>query len=142
MKISKADAVWTGNLPQGKGNMHLGSGAFEGAYTFQSRFENGAGTNPEELIGAAEAGCFSMALSSALGKAGFTPNRIQTNAQVTMDNVNGQNSISRIDLDCQADIPGIDNQKFQELADGAKKNCPVSRALSGVEVTLKAKLVK
>ncbi len=143
MKTSKANAVWEGNLRQGKGNMQLGSGSFNGSYTFASRFENGAGTNPEELIAAAHAGCFSMALSSELDKAGFPPKRVQTTAQASMDTIDGKPTITKIALDTQAEVPGIDENKFLEIAEGAKKGCPVSRALAGVsEITLKARLVK
>ncbi len=142
MKTSKAEAVWNGNLQQGNGTMRLGSGMFEGKYTFASRFESGNGTNPEELIGAAHAGCFSMAFGNELNKAGFPPKRIDTKATVTLDTVNGSPTITHIDLDTTGEVPNIDEQKFQEIAEAAKKGCPVSRALSGVkEINLKAKLV-
>src|SRR5437763_8230578 len=113
-----ASAVWEGNLREGKGKVKLGSGVFEGQYSFASRFEQGTGTNPEELIGAAHAGCFSMALSSALGKAGFTPRRIDTTASVFLEPVEGGFGITHIDLKTEAVVPGIDNGKFQEIADG------------------------
>jgi len=136
-----AKAVWEGSLKEGKGRMTLGSGAFEGQYSFASRFEEGTGTNPEELIAAAHAGCFSMALSASLGNAGFTPTRIQTDANVHMALVGAGMKINKIDLKTEAQVPGIDEQKFQEIADTAKKNCPVSQALAGVEIAMTAKLV-
>lgn len=139
MAIRKAQAVWQGNLKDGKGIIKFGS--FEGAYTYASRFEEGQGTNPEELIGAAHAGCFSMALSSNLGKAGFTPQRIQTQATVYLEPVEGKNRITRIHLDCEAQAPGIDNEAFQSIAEAAKSGCPVSAALAAVEITLTARLV-
>ena len=140
MAIRKAEALWEGGA-KGKGKMKLGSGAFEGAYSFASRFENGTGTNPEELIGAAHAGCFSMALSFMLEQAGFPPQRVQSSAKVHIDKVGEGFKITAIELETEANIPGIDEKKFMELADAAKKGCPVSQALSGTEITLKAKLV-
>jgi lipoyl-dependent peroxiredoxin len=137
----KAQAQWNGDLKAGKGEMSLGSGAFKGAYSFGTRFEGAPGTNPEELIGAAHAGCFSMALSAALGKAGFTPKSVRTNATVTLDKVGEGFQITRIDLDTEASIPGIEDAKFQEIAKGAKENCPVSKALASTPIHLKAKLV-
>jgi osmotically inducible protein OsmC len=141
MAIRKGEAVWEGNLKEGKGRVKLGSGAFEGAYSYASRFEEGTGTNPEELIGAAHAGCYSMALSADLAGAGFTPRRVQTTAQVYFERVEGKATITRIHLDTQAQIPGIDEKTFLEYAEGAKKGCPVSRALASVEITLNARLV-
>jgi osmotically inducible protein OsmC len=141
MATRTAKAQWDGTLKEGKGTMSLGSGAFQGAYSFASRFEQGTGTNPEELIGAAHAGCFSMALSAALGKAGFTPRRISTTASVYLEPVEGGFGITHIDLKTEGDVPGIDNAKFQEIADGAKKGCPVSKALAGTKINLDAKLV-
>jgi osmotically inducible protein OsmC len=141
MAIRKGEAVWEGNLKEGKGRVKLGSGAFEGAYSYASRFEEGTGTNPEELIGAAHAGCFSMALSADLAGAGYTPRRVNTTAQVHFERVEGKATITRIHLDTQAQIPGIDEKTFLEYAEGAKKGCPVSRALASVEITLNARLV-
>ena len=141
MAIRKAEAVWEGNLREGRGSVKLGSGAFEGAYSYSSRFEEGAGTNPEELIGAAHAGCYSMALSGDLAGAGYTPKSIHTTAQVYFERVEGKATITRIHLDTQAQIPGIDEKTFLEYAEGAKKGCPVSRALASVEITLNAGLV-
>jgi osmotically inducible protein OsmC len=140
MPVRKANAIWEGNIREGKGQVALGSGAFEGAYSFGSRFEEAKGTNPEELIGAAHAGCFSMALSGALGRAGFTPTRIATSARVHIDKVGEGFKITKIELDCEAQVPGIDDAKFQEIANGAKANCPVSQALASTEITLNARL--
>jgi osmotically inducible protein OsmC len=141
MAIRKAEAVWEGNLRAGKGSVKLGSGAFEGAYSFASRFEEGTGTNPEELIGAAHAGCFSMALSADLENAGYTAKRVYTTAQVHFEMVDGKPTITTIHLDTEAEVPGISEKDFLEQAEGAKKGCPVSRALTGVEIVLNAKLV-
>lgn len=140
MSVRNAEAVWEGNLRDGKGTMKFGSGAFEGAYSWSSRFEEAKGTNPEELIGAAHAGCFSMSLSSNLGKAGFTPERIHTMAQVTIEKVDGKDRITKIQLDTDAKVPGISKEKFLEVAEIAKKGCPVSVALSGVPISLTARL--
>jgi osmotically inducible protein OsmC len=135
-----ASAVWEGTLREGKGKMKLGSGAFEGAYSFASRFEEGTGTNPEELIGAAHAGCFSMALAAGLTKAGFSPKRINTTASVSLEKVGEGFKITKIELHTEAEIPGIDEGAFLAQAETAKKNCPVSQALAGTEITLSAKL--
>ncbi|MEJ5309633.1 MAG: OsmC family protein [Anaerolineae bacterium] len=137
-----ASAVWEGNLVKGKGELRLGSGALEGAYSFASRFENGMGTNPEELIGAAHAACFSMALSHMLAEAGFTPTRVATRAAVRMDKVESGFKIVRVDLTTEAEVPGIDEATFLEHAHAAKTGCPISQALAGVEITLTAQLVK
>jgi osmotically inducible protein OsmC len=141
MAVRKSEAEWKGDLLKGQGTMKLGSGAFEGSYSFPSRFESGQGTNPEELIGAAHAGCFSMALSAGLGKAGFTPTRIHTTATVHLEKVGEGFAITRIELESEAQIPGIDDKTFQEQAEAAKKGCPVSKALAGPQISLKAKLV-
>jgi osmotically inducible protein OsmC len=142
MPLRNAEAVWEGNLFKGKGRMKLGSGAFEGAYSFSSRFENGLGTNPEELIGAAHAGCFSMALSLFIEKAGYAPERIHTSAKVHIDKVGDGFKITSIELATEAKIPGIDEKTFLEQAEAAKKGCPVSQALASTDIQLKAKLVK
>lgn len=142
MAVRKSEAEWKGDLLKGQGTMKLGSGAFEGSYSFPSRFESGKGTNPEELIGAAHAGCFSMALSAGLGKAGFTPTRIHTTATVHLEKVGEGFAITRVELESEAQIPGIDDKTFQEQAEAAKKGCPVSKALAGPQISLKAKLVK
>jgi len=122
-----AEAYWQGNLRDGKGTMRLGSGAFEGEYSFTSRMENGPGTNPEELIGAAEAGCFSMAFANDLSKAGHTPQDIRTSATVHFGQTEGT-------------VPGIDEATFKKIAEDSKKNCPVSKALASTEITLEATL--
>ncbi len=137
-----ASAVWEGTLREGKGRVKLGSGAFEGQYSFASRFEEGTGTNPEELIGAAHAGCFSMALAAGLTRAGFNPKRISTNANVSLEKVGEGFKITTIDLNTEAEIPGIDENAFLEQAQTAKKNCPVSQALAGTEISLNARLVR
>lgn len=141
MAVHGASAEWTGSLKDGSGKMRLGSGAFEGAYSFVSRFESGPGTNPEELIGAAHAGCFSMALAAALGRAGHTPNSLKTSAKVHLGSTEAGPTITRIDLEVVGDVPGIDAATFQQHAEGAKKGCVVSRALAGVpNITLNATL--
>ena len=142
MAIRSSDAEWKGNLRNGQGTMKLGSGAFEGAYSFPSRFEAGKGTNPEELIAAAHAGCYSMALSAGLSAAGFTPTRIHTTARVHLERVGEGFAITKIELQTEADIPGIEDSAFQTQAEAAKKNCPVSKALAGPQITLAATLVK
>ena len=141
MPVRKASAVWEGDIRGGSGKVSLGSGAFEGPYSFGSRFEEGAGTNPEELIGAAHAGCFSMALSGGLGRGGHTPKRISTTAKVHIEKVGEGFSITRIELDCEAEIPGIDEATFLDFANKAKEGCPVSKALAGTQISLNAKLV-
>ena len=120
--------------------MAFGSGAFEGQYSFKSRFESGTGTNPEELIGAAHAGCFSMAFSNMLAQAGHVPDRVDTTARVHLEPVDGKQTISRIELVCEADVPGIRSDEFQKIAAEAKAGCPVSRALAAVEISLEATL--
>ena len=133
MPIRHSEGIWEGTLKNGQGKMRIGSSGFEVDYSFPSRFDSGVGTNPEELLGAAHAGCFSMALSLFIGEAGFTHNRIHTRAGVHLDKSEKGFGISRIELDTTADIPGMDEQMFLELAEKAKTNCPVSRALAGVE---------
>lgn len=141
MAVRKADAEWKGTLKEGAGHMRLASGAFEGAYSFGSRFEEAAGTNPEELIAAAHAGCFTMALAAGLGKAGHTPTRLHTTASVHLGIVDGNPTMSRIDLVVEGDVPGLDAAGFTAQAEAAKTGCPVSRALAGVQtVTLTATL--
>jgi osmotically inducible protein OsmC len=141
MPTRKAKAVWKGDLKTGSGTMKMESGAYEGAYSFGSRFKDEGGTNPEELIGAALAGCFSMALSLELSEAGFTPESIDTDAQVTFEVNDGGPQISGIQLITKAEIPGISKDKFLEFANGAKKGCPVSKALQGTYITLDATLL-
>lgn len=135
-----ASAHWAGGLKDGKGTVSTASGVLKQTqYSFATRFENGAGTNPEELIAAAHAGCFSMALSAELGKAGFTPTSIDTNAALTLDKTDAGFTITAIHLDVKASIPNIDKTKFEEIANGAKKGCPVSRVLNA-NITMSASL--
>ena len=140
MAIRKAEAVWEGSLKEGNGTMKFGT--YEGGYTYESRFGEASGTNPEELIGAAHAGCFSMAFSGDLGKAGFDPQRVSTQAQVFLEKVDGKNRITRIHLESEAVVPEISPEKFQEIAQGAKQGCPVSAALAAIEITLNARLIQ
>ncbi|MFB6132507.1 MAG: OsmC family protein [Halanaeroarchaeum sp.] len=135
-----ANAVWNGTLKRGDGQMAFGSGAFEGAFSYASRFENGEGTNPEELLGAAHAGCFSMAFANELDDAGYDPASVETTATITLSMDDGP-EITRSHLETEATVPDIDEETFQEIADGAKEGCPVSQALAGVEITLDATLV-
>ena len=139
MSTRNADAIWTGSLKEGKGTMKFGT--YEGSYTWSSRFEDGQGTNPEELLGAAHAGCFSMALSSGLGKNGFTPKQIQTQAQVTLEVIDGKSRITKIHLTTEAVVPDISDEKFQETAAATKEGCPVSAALASTPITLTARLI-
>ena len=142
MAIRTSDAEWRGDLKSGKGDIKLGSGAYQGAYSYQSRFEDGTGTNPEELIAAAHAGCFSMALAATLAGAGHTATKIHTTAKVHFGPVPGGGfAISKIELATEGSVPGIDQATFEKNAVGAKENCPVSKALKAVEITLSAKLV-
>ncbi|MEZ5426098.1 MAG: OsmC family protein [Pyrinomonadaceae bacterium] len=140
MPVRVAEAEWKGNLTEGKGNIKLGSGAFEGSYSFASRFEEGKpGTNPEELIGAAHAGCFTMALDAALTKAGHTPERLHTTASVRIEKVGEAFEITRINLELEGQVPGLSDEEFAEFAHGAKENCPVSKALAGTKIELEIK---
>ena len=141
MATSTASATWSGNLKDGKGSMKTGSGAFEVPFSFATRFEGKPGTNPEELIGAAHAGCFSMAFSHGASQAGHVPKRVQTSAKVYLEKVESGFAITRIQLAMEADIPGITEADFRRLAEEAKKGCPVSKALAGVKIELEAKLV-
>jgi lipoyl-dependent peroxiredoxin len=133
MPKRRANAVWNGSLTEGNGTMRMVSGAYEGPYSFQSRFEEGDGTNPEELIAAAHAGCFSMALSGELGKAGHTPDSVETDATVHLEKVEDGFAIKRIDLQTRVSAPGVSESDFREAAEAAKKGCPVSQALAAVE---------
>lgn len=142
MITRKGSAVWEGGSKQGKGRMKTESGACEGIYSFPSRFEQAEGTNPDEFIGAAHAGCFSMALALELEKAGHPPKQIRTTAHVNLEKVEGGFAITSIDLKTEAQIPNIDAKTFQEKAKGAKENCPVSKALKQVPITLEASLVE
>ena len=140
MPTRSSSAQWSGNLARGNGTMSLGSGAFEGAYSAASRFEQGEGTNPEELIAAAHAGCFSMALALELSQAGHEPDSVQTTAEVHLDKDDGGFSITRSDLTTEVTVEGLSEEDFQKLADQAKQGCPVSRALGAIEIGLDAKL--
>jgi osmotically inducible protein OsmC len=140
MPTRKAHARWEGSLKEGKGRIDLGSGAIKGAYSFASRFEEEPGTNPEELLGAAHAGCFAMALSLVLGQAGFKPQYVDATAHVTILPQDGGFKITKSHLVCEAKVPGIDQAAFVQHAETAKASCPVSRALAGTEITLEARL--
>ena len=142
MPTTKANATWNGDLQNGNGTMKMDSGSYEGAYTFASRFENGEGTNPEELIGAAHAGCYAMALSNELAEAGHNPQSVDARAKVTFEVTDSGPAITGIHLIAEADVPGISEDTFLEFAEGAKEGCPVSKALAGTEITLDAKLAE
>jgi osmotically inducible protein OsmC len=141
MPTRTSSARWQGSLKEGAGTMALGSGAFEGAFSFPSRFGEGQGTNPEELIAAAHAGCFSMAFSNILSQAGHVPTSVDTKASVHLNKTDAGFGITRIDLVTRGDVPGINEAEFQKLAEQAKANCPVSQALAAVDITLDAALV-
>lgn len=138
MATRQATARWNGTLKEGKGVMNYGN--FEGPFTFASRFEEGEGTNPEELVGAAHAGCYSMFLSALISGDGMTPARVETTATVHLGDDNGP-KITSIDLACEAEVPGLDAEKFAEYAETAKKKCPISRLYAGTEINLSATLV-
>lgn len=140
MLVRKAEAVWEGSLREGKGTMALGSGAWEGPYSFGTRFEDTPGTNPEELVGAAHAGCFSMAFSADLDRAGYTLDRVHTTANVHFEKTDVGFRVTRIHLVMEASVPGITPDEFQKIAEGAKKGCPISNLLTGAEITLDATL--
>jgi lipoyl-dependent peroxiredoxin len=141
MAARTGSAIWNGNLKDGNGEVTVGDGVFTGAYSYASRFEDGDGTNPEELIAAAHAACFSMALSNILAEAGHPPDEIRTSARVQLRPVDGEPTIARIDLEVEGSVPGIDEAAFNEHAEAAKAGCPVSRALAGVpEIALEARL--
>jgi len=137
MAVRTSSAEWKGSLKEGAGTMKVGSGAYDGPFTYASRFESGPGTNPEELIGAAHVGCFSMFLPALLTQAGFTPTRVHTTATVHL----GEGpTITLIELDTEAEVPQVSEAAFLEQAEAAKKNCPVSKALAGPEIRLRARL--
>lgn len=140
MATRNAQAIWNGTLKEGSGEMRLGSGAFQGAFTWASRFADGPGTNPEELIGAALAGCYSMFLSALLTNAGHPPSQIQTTATVSLERDDRGPVITQIQLHTRATVPGVSEADFQEISQQAKQNCPISRALAGPEITLRAEL--
>ena len=141
MPTRTAEAVWNGSLMEGKGQISVGSKAFSGPYDWRGRAGDGAGTNPEELLGAAHAGCFSMALSAQLTSANITPTRIHTTTQVHFDKVESGFAITRIDLTTQVEAPQLDDATLQKHAQEAKANCPVSKALVGTQISLQAKLL-
>lgn len=140
MPTRSAEATWNGSVKDGEGSVALESGAFEGPYSFASRFENANETNPEELIGAAHAGCFAMALSLELGDAGYEPERLDAEAQVHLDP--DALAITRIDLTVEGTVPDIDEDTFLDIAEGAKEGCPVSKALAGTDIGLTATLLE
>lgn len=135
--VRSADAEWNGDLKTGKGQVSVQSGTFDTQYSYKSRFETGIGTNPEELIAAAHAGCYSMALSNALAEAGHVADSVKTTAKVSMEGL----KITGVLLTARGSVPGIDEAQFQEVAEDAKKNCPVSQALAALDIQLDAKLV-
>lgn len=140
MQVRNADAQWEGDLKSGRGRMALGSGAFEGPFSFKSRFEDGSDTNPEELLGAAHAGCFSMAFSNELSEAGHTPESVRTQARVHFGVTDDGPTISRIELTTQGRVPGISEEEFQRIAQAAKEGCPVSKLFQGAPIELDATL--
>ncbi|MBN2551522.1 MAG: OsmC family protein [Spirochaetales bacterium] len=143
MAVRKANAVWQGTLKQGSGRLSVQSRLFQDApYSFGSRFEEEKGTNPEELIGAAFAGCFSQAFALELEEAGYPPTRIETTAGITLEKAEGGFKISKAALETSAQVEAIDEGKFRELAEKAKNNCPVSKALAGIEKSVQPKLIR
>lgn len=142
MPTRTSKAVWEGTIEKGRGQLEMGSGSCSPSYSFASRFENGAGTNPEELLAAAHAGCFAMALSLALGRAGFQPERVEAEAAVTIERSGDGFTIRSSALTCEARVPGLDAVTFAKHAEAAKSGCPVSKALAGVDITLEARLAE
>ena len=142
MPTRKAHARWEGPINEGAGTVDFGNGAFKGAYSFRSRFQDGAGTNPEELLGAAHAGCFAMALSLILGQAGFTPDYIDATAHVSVERQGGGFKITKSHIACAAAVPRIDRAAFERHAEAAKAHCPVSQALAGIAITLEVTLAR
>jgi len=142
MPNREASAAWQGGLKGGKGTLNVSRANFQAPYSFPSRFEEGSGLSPEDLIAAAHAGCFSMAFAAALEKAGFEPQQVETTARVTLEPVDGAPTISKIHLDTRARVSGIDDAAFQKQAEEAKKNCPVSRLYKGAQISVKATLDK
>jgi osmotically inducible protein OsmC len=141
MATRNGSADWRGNLQEGSGRLTVGEAVWEGDYSFASRFEEGEGTNPEELIAAAHAACFSMAFSDILAEHDHEPRSVRTQARVHLRNVDGQPTMQRIELDTEGDVPGIDEDHFREHAEEAKEGCPVSRALGAVEeIAVEARL--
>jgi lipoyl-dependent peroxiredoxin len=141
MTARSGKAEWNGSVKSGSGTIIVGDAVFEGAYSYESRFGEAAGTNPEQLLAAAHAGCFTMALANGLSAAGHPPGLLRTKAQVQLRNLDGVVTLARIDLVTEGDVPGIDERQFQRYAEEAKKDCPVSRALAGIpEIALTARL--
>ncbi len=141
MPVRRAEAEWSGGLKDGKGQMRVQSGTLEAPYSFGTRFKEDPGSNPDELIGAAHAGCFSMALAGIMGESGHKPERLHTSAKVHLDPQDGGFRITRIELEVEGEAPGLDVQGFRDYAETAKRECPVSQALAGTEITVAAKLV-
>ncbi len=141
MPIRTSSAQWNGDLKSGKGSIKIGQSGKETAFSFASRFENGEGTNPEELIAAAHAGCYAMAFSNALSQAGYSVNHVDATANVHLEKTDGGFAIPSIDLKVEGKVSDINNDKFQEIAEDAKNNCPVSKVLTGAKITLSAKLL-
>ncbi len=143
MTVRNGSAEWHGNVESGSGTVTVGDGVFEGAYSYDSRFGEGKGTNPEQLIAAAHASCFTMALSNILSAAGHPPESLRTNARVQLRNIDGAPTLERINLDTEGRVTGVGEQQFQASADEAKRVCPVSRALAGVpEIVVTARLAE
>jgi osmotically inducible protein OsmC len=143
MTARNGSAEWHGNVESGSGTITVGGGVFEGSYSYESRFGEASGTNPEQLLAAAHAGCFTMALARGLSAAGHPPGWLRTNARVQLRNLDGVVTLARIDLETEGDVPGIDERQFQTSAEAAKEDCPVSRALAGIpEIVLTARLAK
>jgi osmotically inducible protein OsmC len=142
MAVRNGSAEWRGDLQSGAGTVSVGDGVFEGQYSFASRFEEGTGTNPEQLIAGAHAACFSMALANILSQDGHAPESVSTKANIQLRNVDGAPTLTRVDLETEGRVPGIDQAQFEQYADQAKQGCPVSRALAGIpEIALSATLV-
>ena len=141
MPMRTGRATWRGDLKSGEGRVDVESGTFDAAYSFPSRFEQGEGTNPEELVGAAHAGCFAMALSNLMAGEGHTPDRVSAEARVHLSTEGGAH-LERIELVCEAEVPGLDADAFQGYAEQAKESCPISKALAGVPISLEATLLE
>src|SRR6202165_2950519 len=142
MTARNGSAEWRGSVERGSGTITVGDGVLEGAYSYETRFGEAAGTNPEQLLAAAHSGCFTMALANVLSAAGHPPRSLRTNAQVQLRNLDGAVTLARIDLETDGEVPGIDERQFQTYAEAAKRDCPVSRALAGIpEIVLTAKLL-
>ena len=141
MPIRTGQATWQGNLKEGDGTLRTGSGAYEGPYSFMSRFEEGKGTNPEELVAAAHAGCYAIALAHGLDQAGFTPKQVRSKASAHLEKGDDGFAVTKIQLDVEADVPGIDEAKFTEIAQATKTACPISKLVAAATITLSARLL-